>query len=210
MPVAPILEIAPLQPDEAAVRRVVEVLAGGGVIAFPTDTLYGIGCEFGQEGALARIQAMRGFEQVNRPLTWLLPDLGMLPHWAVINDNAFRILSRIFPGPYCAELEATGRVPTPFTRADRRTIGVRIPDHRLCNKVLWGLGHPILTATAKSRLGQVLSTAAEIQKEYGTQLDLIIDGGPLSGPPSTVVSLADGWVSVLREGRGPAKNITAG
>jgi tRNA threonylcarbamoyl adenosine modification protein (Sua5/YciO/YrdC/YwlC family) len=208
--IAPLVAVAPSKPDEAVIREAVHTLAAGGVIAFPTDTLYGIGCQFGQDTAIERIQKMRQFEKANRPLTFLLPDIGMLAHWAVVNENAYRILNRIFPGPYCAELEATARVPAPFTRAERRTIGVRIPDNRLCVRILWGLGRPILTATAKSRLGTVLHTAPEIQKEYGAELDLILDGGSLSGPPSTVVSLADDWVTVLREGRGPANKILQG
>lgn len=208
--IAPILEVAPSMPSDDVVKRAAEVLAAGGVIAFPTDTLYGIGCEFGRPAALDRIQRMRGFDGAKRPLTFLLPDLGELPHWATVGESAYRILTRIFPGPYCAELLATKRVPTPFVHEERRTIGVRIPDTALCERLLWALGRPILTATAKSRAGGNLTTAAEIQREYGADLDLILDGGTLVGPPSTVVSLIDDWVTVLREGRGPASKILAG
>ncbi len=204
---ADIVAIDPANPDDADVRRAIGILAGGGVVAFPTDTLYGIGCQLGQTAALDRIQQMRAFDGAKRPLTFLLPDLGMLPHWANINENGHRILKRIFPGPYCAELSATLKVPTPFVHEDRRTIGVRIPDTNMCRKILWGLGYPILTASAKSRAGQNLTTAEEIQKEYGSDVDLILDGGPLTGPPSTVVSLVDDWVTVLREGRGPTDKI---
>jgi tRNA A37 threonylcarbamoyladenosine synthetase subunit TsaC/SUA5/YrdC len=87
---------------------------------------------------------------------------------------------------------------------------VRVPDSPLCGRLLWGLGRPLLTATAKSRAGAVLTTAADIQREYGAELDLILDGGTLSGPPSTVVSLIDDWITVLREGRGPSNKILMG
>ncbi len=207
---APILPIAPSLPSDAAIRQTIAVLAGGGVVAFPTDTLYGIGCEFGREHAIERIHKMREIDGAKRPLTFLLPDVGELAHYAAVNEAAYKILNRIFPGPYCAELIASPRVPTPFTLEDRRTIGVRIPDSALCEKLLWGLGKPILTATAKSRSGVVLTTAEEIQREYGAELDLILDGGTLQGPPSTVVSLVDDWVTVLREGRGPAGKILLG
>ncbi len=207
---APIVTIAPSQPDEAVIRQAIEVLAGGGVIAFPTDTLYGIGCELGQKQALDRIHQMREIDGAKRPLTFLLPDIGMLPHYAIANENAYRILSRIFPGPYCAEMSATSKVPAPFIHEERRTIGVRIPDTALCERLLWKLGKPILTATAKSRAGEVLTCAIDIQKEYGADLDLILDGGLQQGPPSTVVSLVDDWVTVLREGRGPAGKILLG
>jgi tRNA threonylcarbamoyl adenosine modification protein (Sua5/YciO/YrdC/YwlC family) len=207
--IAPILEVAPSKPEPAVIREVARVLAAGGVVAFPTDTLYGIGCEFGRPIAIERIHQMRSIDGTKRPLTFLLPDIGMLPHWGVVNENGLRILSRIFPGPYCVELTATDRVPSPFVHEDRRTIGVRIPDSHVCERILWELGRPILTATAKSRTGETLTTAQEIQDEYGAVLDLILDGGPLVGPPSTVVSLVDDWIAVLREGRGPSSKIFA-
>jgi tRNA threonylcarbamoyl adenosine modification protein (Sua5/YciO/YrdC/YwlC family) len=208
--IAPILEVAPSMPAEAVIRQAISVFAAGGVVAFPTDTLYGIGCELGRPHAIDRIQKMREFDGAKRPLTFLLADIGELPHFAAVSESAYRILSRIFPGPYCAELLATSRVPTPFLHEERKTIGVRVPDSALCERLLWGLGRPILTATAKSRAGGVLTTAAEIQKEYGAELDLIIDGGTLVGPPSTVVSLIDDWITVLREGRGPSNKIMMG
>jgi tRNA threonylcarbamoyl adenosine modification protein (Sua5/YciO/YrdC/YwlC family) len=208
--IAPILEVAPSMPAEAVLRQAVAVLASGGVIAFPTDTLYGIGCELGRPHAIDRIQRMRDFDGTKRPLTFLLPDVGELPHYAKVSEAAYRILCRIFPGPYCAELQATSRVPTPFFHEERRTIGVRVPDSALCERLLWGLGRPILTATAKSRAGVVLTNAADIQRAYGAELDLIIDGGTLVGAPSTVVSLIDDWITVLREGRGPSSKILMG
>jgi tRNA threonylcarbamoyl adenosine modification protein (Sua5/YciO/YrdC/YwlC family) len=208
--IAPILEVTASVPAEGVLRQAVAVLAGGGVIAFPTDTLYGIGCELGRSHAIERIQRMRDFDGTKRPLTFLLPDVGELPHYASVSEATYRILTRIFPGPYCAELQATSRVPMPFVHEERKTIGVRVPDSALCERLLWTLGRPILTATAKSRAGVVLTNAAEIQREYGGELDLILDGGTLAGAPSTVVSLIDDWITVLREGRGPSSKILLG
>jgi tRNA threonylcarbamoyl adenosine modification protein (Sua5/YciO/YrdC/YwlC family) len=205
--IAPIIEISPSNPDAGVLRQVVTVLAAGGVVAFPTDTLYGIGCELGQPHAVERIQTMRRIDSTKRPLTFMLPDIGSLPHYAVVGEQGHRILNRIFPGPYCVELTASSKVPTPFTHEDRRTIGVRIPDSPLCERLLWSLRHPMLTATAKSRAGITLTTAQAIRDEYGSDVDLILDGGSLVGLPSTVVSLVDDWVTVLREGRGPANKI---
>ena len=208
--IAPILEVTASVPAEAVLRQAVAVLSSGGVIAFPTDTLYGIGCELGRSHAIERIQRMRDFDGTKRPLTFLLPDVGELPHYATVSEATYRILTRIFPGPYCAELQATSRVPMPFVHEERKTIGVRVPDSPLCERLLWTLGRPILTATAKSRAGVVLTNAAEIQREYGGELDLILDGGTLAGTPSTVVSLIDDWITVLREGRGPSSKILLG
>jgi tRNA threonylcarbamoyl adenosine modification protein (Sua5/YciO/YrdC/YwlC family) len=207
---APVIPVAPSTPEADVVHRAVAALAAGGVIAFPTDTLYGLGCEFGRTEAIERIQKMRGFDGRKRPLTLLLPDIGELPHYAIASESAYRILQRIFPGPYRAELLAMSSVPAPFLHQGRETIGVRIPDSPLCEKMLWRLGRPMLTATAKSRADEVLTTAQQIQREYGADLDLILDGGTLMGPPSTVVSLVHDWVTVLREGRGPSNKILVG
>lgn len=192
---------------EIAVRESVELLTKGGVIAFPTDTLYGIGCAFGHRRATDRIQVMRNLDLTRRPLTFLLPDLGEVARYAVVTTEAYRILSRILPGPYCVELSATSAVPDPFVVGQRRNIGVRVPANPVCERLLWALGVPLLTATAKGRDGRLLRTAAEIDDEYGTEIDLILDGGPLLGPPSTVVSLLDDWVRILRQGKGPTENL---
>jgi tRNA threonylcarbamoyl adenosine modification protein (Sua5/YciO/YrdC/YwlC family) len=183
-------------------RVTVETLKRGGVIAFPTDTLYGIGCTFDRPRAIERVLGLRGIDRTRRPLTLLIPDLGELARYAQITQAAHRILGRIFPGPYCVELIASSTLPDPHVVGRRRTIGVRIPDHPFCERLLWATGAPILTATAKSRDGQLLTSASEIAAAFGTELDLIVDGGVQDGLPSTVVSLVDDWVTVLRRGRG--------
>jgi tRNA threonylcarbamoyl adenosine modification protein (Sua5/YciO/YrdC/YwlC family) len=204
---APVVEVNPQTPDPAVLARARAVLASGGVIAFPTDTLYGIGCLLGDAEAKARIQALRQIDPSKRPFTLMLPDLGALPHYAVVNENALRIMSRIFPGPYCVELLPTAKAlvaaPAVSPNGERPTIGVRIPASRFCEKLLWQLRRPLLTVTAKAPGGTTLTTARAIAQAYGANLDLIVDGGELAGLPSTVVSLIDDWVAILREGRGP-------
>lgn len=180
----------------------IDILKSGGVIAFPTDTLYGIGCAFDRRRAIERILKLRGIDRSRRPLTFLLPDLGELARYAQVTEAGREILSRILPGPYCVELIAASVVPDPYVVGHRRTIGIRIPEHAFCERMLWSLGVPVLTATAKGRDGRLLTDAAAIAAEFGEQLDLIVDGGVQDGPPSTVVSLVDDWVTVLRNGRG--------
>ncbi len=208
------VEVDPLNPSDKVVREIVDVFKQGGVVAFPTDTLYGIGCAFGRPRAIERIFAMRRIDGTKRPLTFLLPDLGEVARYADVSDTGYRILKRIFPGAYCVELSASPSLPAPAAAPPatrrRRTIGVRVPDSPVCEKVLWGVGLPILTATAKSLAGQTLTTAAAIADEYGSALDLVVDGGTLAGLPSTVVSLVDDWVTVLREGKGPSDKVRMG
>lgn len=188
--------------DPSAESRAVELLKAGGVIAFPTDTLYGIGCAYGRRRAVERILDMRGIDRSRRPLTFLLPDLGEVARYAEVTEAGHALLGRVFPGPYCVELVAAAVVPDPYVVGQRRTIGVRIPDHPFCEKMLWGLGTPVLTATAKGRDGHLLTDAAAIAAAYADDIDLIVDGGVQDGAPSTVVSLLDDWVTLLRQGRG--------
>ena len=206
--IALVVPVAPSQPDEKVLQQTIEVLRGGGVVALPTDTLYGIACVYGNQEGVTRIQAMCGFDIAARPLTFLLPDLGELPRYARVSEAYYNVLRRIFPGPYCAELTAAPSIAKPFVRDGRRTIGVRIPGTALCEKVIWSLGKPLLSATAKAPTGEILTTAAEIKREYGKSLDLILDAGTQSGPPSTVVGLVGDKVAVLREGRGPSNKVT--
>ena len=189
-----------MPPD--AVKDAVAVLKAGGVIAFPTDTLYGIGCAYSRRRAIERILRLRGIDRTKRPLTFMLPDLGELARYAEVSEIGRIVLSRIFPGPYCVELIAQASVPDPFVVGGHRAIGVRIPDHRFCEQVMWGLGEPLLTATAKSTDGRILTTAIAIQDALGPSLDRIFDGGVLEGLPSTVLSLVDDWPTLLRQGRG--------
>jgi tRNA threonylcarbamoyl adenosine modification protein (Sua5/YciO/YrdC/YwlC family) len=205
--IAPVVSVAPSQPEDKVLQQTLEVLRAGGVVALPTDTLYGIACVFGNQEGSQRIQTMRGFDMAARPFTFLLPDLGELPRYARVTDASYNVLRRIFPGPYCAELVAAPSIPKPFVHENRRTIGVRIPASALCEKVLWSLGKPLVSATAKSQTGDILTTAAEIKREYGKSLDLILDAGTLSGPHATVVSFAGDKITVLREGRGPSNKV---
>lgn len=183
------------------------ILKQGGVIAFPTDTLYGIGCAFDRPRAVERVLALRNIDPKRRPLTFMLPDLGQLARYAQVTEEGHRILTRVLPGPYCVELLATPAVPETFVTGHRRTIGVRVPDHRFCEKLLWSLRIPVVTATAKGRDGRALTTAQAIADEFGDGLDLVVDGGELDEQPSTVVSLVDDWVTLLRRGRGDPDRI---
>jgi tRNA threonylcarbamoyl adenosine modification protein (Sua5/YciO/YrdC/YwlC family) len=196
-------------PQTSALEEAIGVLRAGGVIAFPTDTLYGIGCAFDRPRAVERVLALRGIDPARRPLTFLLPDLGVLARYAQVTAEGHRILSRILPGPYCIELLATERVPPRFASGRRKTIGVRVPDHAFCERLLWTLALPVVTASAKTREGRALTSAQAIADTFGADLDLVVDGGELDGQPSTVVSLVDDWVTLLRRGGGDPDRILA-
>jgi tRNA threonylcarbamoyl adenosine modification protein (Sua5/YciO/YrdC/YwlC family) len=207
---AEILPISALAPDAETVRRAADVLSAGGVVAFPTDTLYAFGCVLGHAGAADRIARMRRIDSGKRPFSLLLPDVGTLPRYAEISESAYRIIDRLLPGPYCIELKATAKVMGSPGFSQRQTLGLRIPASNICNKVLWRLGRPIVSVTAKDHAGATLTTAQAIASVYATELDLILDGGVQEGLPSTVISLVDDWITVLRAGRGSTANLING
>lgn len=205
--IAKLTSIDPEPPDPSVVQAAVDVANQGGILAFPTDTLYGIGCLLSPTAPIDRIARMRGIDMSERPFTLMLPDVGALPHYARLGETAYEVVNRIFPGPYCVELAPSPRMAASPLQAGRETIGVRIPANAFCQKLLWRLGRPLVTVTAKDERGQLLSTAAAIAAAYGKEIDLVVDGGTLDGLPSTVVSLVDDWVTVLREGRGQTDKI---
>lgn len=208
---AEVVPVSLQNPDPDVVKRAADVLASGGLVAFPTDTLYAIGVVLGNAAAAERIRRLRGIDTSKRPFTLMLPDVGTLPHYAKVSETAYRVVDKIFPGPYCVELPV-GPKALGKPGFERDTLGLRIPASPLCSKIMWRLGRPIVSVTAKSKGdgatdGKTLSTAAEIADVYGEGLDLILDGGEQTGLPSTVISLVDDWVVVLRAGRGSTANI---
>jgi tRNA threonylcarbamoyl adenosine modification protein (Sua5/YciO/YrdC/YwlC family) len=207
MPVADIVPISESSPDPETIRRAADVLAGGGVVAFPTDTLYAFGCVLGNASAADRIAKMRQIDSGKRPFSLLLPDVGPLPRYAEVSESAYRIIERLLPGPYCIELRATAKVSGSPGFSQRQTLGLRIPASNTCYKLLWRLGRPIVSVTAKNDQGVTLTTAQAIADAYGEKLDLILDGGLQEGLPSTVISLVDDWITVLRAGRGSTANL---
>jgi tRNA threonylcarbamoyl adenosine modification protein (Sua5/YciO/YrdC/YwlC family) len=204
---ASIVPVSVSAPDAAVVQQAAAVVAAGGVVAFPTDTLYAIGSLFGNAAAVERISSMRKIETGKRPCSLLLADVGQLPNYAQVSGSAYRIINRLLPGPYCIELAATAKALSAPGFSERKTLGLRIPNCELVSKLLWRLGRPMVSVTAKDQVGQTLTSAAAIAEAYGDALDLILDGGPQEGLPSTVISLVDDWVTVLRAGRGNTANI---
>jgi tRNA threonylcarbamoyl adenosine modification protein (Sua5/YciO/YrdC/YwlC family) len=202
-----VLKVSLHAPEAAVIQRAAEVLTAGGLVAFPTDTLYAVGAILGNAAAAERIKRLRGIDTVKRPFTLLLPDVGTLPHYAKVSESAYRIINRIMPGPYCVELAAGPKVLGAPGFTERETLGLRIPDSAVCAKLMWRLGRPIVSATAKSQGGATLTMAEEIVAAYGDEIDLVLDGGVQTGLPSTVISLVDDWITILRAGRGSTANI---
>lgn len=204
---ATLLEIERNHINPRLIDEAVRAFEEGKVVAYATDTIYGLGCDIACPRAVERVYRVRELDR-KRPLAFLFPDLSDIARYAQVSNVAYRIMRRIFPGPYVVELEATREIPRALVEK-RRYIGIRIPDEPVIREVLRRLGRPIMSTTAKTHDGELLLTAADIERAYGEQIDLILDSGQVPGVQSTVLSLVGDEVQVIREGAGPLDDLVA-
>jgi len=187
-------------PQPHQVARVVDCLKNGGIIAYPTDTTYGIGCSIFNKKGIERIYLMKGRER-RKPFSFICSSLSEVAHYANVGNNAFRILKRYLPGPYTFVLEATRDVPD-LLLTRQKTVGIRIPDNRICLELVKELGNPIVTTSANPSGEDPVGDPYIIEDIFGHQLDFVIDGGLLATDVSSVVALTGDVPEVLRGGVG--------
>jgi tRNA threonylcarbamoyl adenosine modification protein (Sua5/YciO/YrdC/YwlC family) len=193
-------DIHPTHPQKRLVRKAADIVRGGGLIAYPTDSCYALGCDRSAAGALERLRRIRAFDERHR-LTLMCRDLSEMARYAVIDDAQFRLLKGVTPGSYTFILRARREVPRRVAR--KKTIGVRIPGHPVAHALLAELGEPMLSATLLlPGESAPMADAAEIRQRLEHQLDLVIDGGACGIEPSTVIDLTEDTPRVVREGRG--------
>ncbi len=199
---AVMLSVHPVTPQARHIRRAADVLRNDGVIVYPTDTVYGLGCDITNKHAVERIVRIKGRDP-KKPMSFVCADLTHISRYARVSNFAYRILKRFLPGPYTFVLEASREVPR-LLLTKQKTVGIRIPDHPVCLGLVKELGNPILSTSANPSGADPLNQPEEIQRVLGSQVDLILECGVLPRVPSTVVSLVGERVRVLREGAGDA------
>jgi tRNA threonylcarbamoyl adenosine modification protein (Sua5/YciO/YrdC/YwlC family) len=197
------LEINPQHPEPRKIQRAVEVLRDGGVIAYPTDTVYGIGCDITQKRAVDRVYAIKRMKP-DQPLAFICPDLGDLSKYALVDDRTYRLMRRLTPGPYCFILEASREVPR-ILQMKRKTVGIRVPHNEVALALVRALGNPIVSSTA-SREGEPFNDPADIDEAF-PGLDLILDAGYGGLVPSTVLDVTGADIVVVREGAGSVDEL---
>jgi tRNA threonylcarbamoyl adenosine modification protein (Sua5/YciO/YrdC/YwlC family) len=202
---ARMISINPDNPQLRLVRQVAEILRGGGVVAYPTDTVYGIGCDIFNKKAIKRIHQLKR-QPDTKPFSFVCPGLAELSKFARVTNYAYKTLKRLLPGPYTFVLEGSREVPK-MMLTRRKTAGIRVPDHKICLAIVEELGHPIISTSATDAKGNTLLYPWEINDELGHLLDAVVDGGPVSGLSSSVVSLVGDIPEVLREGAGPVEEF---
>jgi tRNA threonylcarbamoyl adenosine modification protein (Sua5/YciO/YrdC/YwlC family) len=202
---APIQPVDPSHPQPRHVQRAVATLEAGGLVCYPTDTYYGIGCDLFQKRAIERLALLKR-RDARKPFAFLCADLSEVARYAIVDNEKFRLLRRLFPGPYTVVLPATRLVPrTALTR--QRSVGVRVPDAPVAVALVTGLGRPLATTSASVADEEPLLDAAEIQERLGHAVDLILDGGVTLNEPSTVIDLTGSVPVVLREGKGKIEGV---
>jgi len=202
---APILSIDPLHPQPRHVGRCVAVLEAGGLLAYPTDTYYGIGCDLFNKKAIERICQLKNRPRT-KPLSFICADLSDVSRYARVPNMAFSIMRRLTPGPFTFVLEATSLVPK-IAVTRQKTVGIRVPDSPIAMALVNALGRPLISTSASTPEGQVLVDPGDIQDLLGHGLDLIIDGGYQLDEPSTVLDLTGDEPAVLRMGKGDTAGI---
>lgn len=184
------------------VAAIVQVIRGGGLIAYPTDSSYAFGCHIGNKQAMDRIRRIRQFDKTHN-FTLVCRDLSEISVYARVDNWAYRLLKSMTPGPYTFILPATREVPKRLQNPKRRTIGLRVPDHPLVQAMLETLGEPIMSSTLTLPGDDMpLTDPLEIEERIGKKVDLIVDAGPVGIEPTTVLDLSHGSVEILRAGRG--------
>jgi tRNA threonylcarbamoyl adenosine modification protein (Sua5/YciO/YrdC/YwlC family) len=200
-----ILEINPENPQLRLIKRVAAVLEDGGVVAYPTDTIYGLGCDITNKKALRRLHQIKR-QPESKPFSFICPDLKDLSRYALVTNYAYKTLRRLLPGPYTFILSGSREVPK-MMLTRRKTAGIRVPNHPIPLAIVEALGRPLASASATDPEGRELRDAWEIEQALGRQLDLVVDGGPVPGAVSSVISLVDDEPVILREGAGPVEEF---
>jgi tRNA threonylcarbamoyl adenosine modification protein (Sua5/YciO/YrdC/YwlC family) len=189
-----------LHPQKRLIRQAADIVRRGGLIAYPTDSCYALGCDRGNARGAERLRRIRGIDERHH-LTLMCRDLAEIARYAIVDDAQFRLLKSVTPGSYTFILRARREVPRRLTK--KKTIGVRVPGHPVAHALLAELDAPMLSATLLLPGQEMpLSDASEIRAQLEKQIDLVIDGGSCGVEPSTVIDLTAETPRVLREGTG--------
>jgi tRNA threonylcarbamoyl adenosine modification protein (Sua5/YciO/YrdC/YwlC family) len=204
-----LMKMNPVNPQKHLIAKVVVELKKGGVIAYPTDTVYGIGCDIFIKSAVERVYRIKGRDR-KKPLSFICEDLKHISQFAVVSDSSYRIMKKLIPGPYTFILKATKLVPK-IMLTKRETVGIRVPDSEICRMLVRELEHPIVTTSANVSNEAIISDPEEIEEKFGRLLDFVVDGGPMPQEPSTMLDLSGRVPVIVREGKGDVswiKSIT--
>jgi tRNA threonylcarbamoyl adenosine modification protein (Sua5/YciO/YrdC/YwlC family) len=195
------------EPSPRKIEQAVEILHRGGVAAYPTDSVYALGCAIEARDAIERIYRAKGMHRSQR-LALICPDLSSASEYAIFSQTAFRLAQRIFPGPYTLVVPATRQVPKTLTDHKRRTVGIRVTSHPIAQALARGLGRPLLTTSATVPVThEPCRDADEILDVFEKHIDVVIDTAQTPAEPSTVLEVDGEEITLLRRGQGSLDGI---
>jgi tRNA threonylcarbamoyl adenosine modification protein (Sua5/YciO/YrdC/YwlC family) len=196
-------EIDPRHPQPRLIARAAEIVRAGGVVAYPTDSCYALGCHTGDKDAMLRLRRIRRVDERHH-FTLMCRDLSELGTYARVDNARYRLLKALTPGSYTFILEATRELPRRLLHPRRRTIGLRVPDHPVAQALLAALGEPLLSSTLALPDEELpLNDGREIRRRLEHDVELVLDGGSCGTEPTTVVDLTGPAPQIVREGKGP-------
>jgi len=193
-------ELHPVNPELRFINKAINILKEGGVIIYPTDTVYGIGCDIFNKEALDRVKQIKSNPDI-KLLSFICPNLKDIAKYARVSDYAYKTMKRLLPGPYTFILPAAKNVPKKLW-SKRKTVGIRIPNHPVASKIVQGLGNPIVSTSTTTRKGDLLIDPLEIRSVFDFQVDLMLASDKISGNPSSVIDLSGEEPLIVREGAG--------
>lgn len=193
-------ELHPNTPQLRYINKAVKVLKDGGIIIYPTDTVYGIGCDIFNKAALERIFTIKN-DGITKLFSFVCSDLKDIAKYAKVSDYAYRTMKHLLPGPYTFILPAAKQVPKKLW-SKRKTVGIRIPKHSVALKLVAELGNPIISTSTTNRKGTLIVDPLEIKNIFENQVDLMLSQGGLNGKPSSIIDLSGETPDVVRKGAG--------
>jgi tRNA threonylcarbamoyl adenosine modification protein (Sua5/YciO/YrdC/YwlC family) len=201
------IEIHPENPQQRLIQQVVDIIRGGGVIAYPTDSSYALACHLGDKQAIDRIRQIRRIDDKHN-FTLVCRDLTEISSYAQVNNDTYRLLKTLTPGAFTFVLKATKEVPRRLQHPNRKTVGIRVPDNLVAQKILEALNEPMLTSTLiLPGEREAIADPYDINNSIGRWLDAVVDGGVIPYQPTTMVVWDNDFPEIVRQGKGEADFI---
>ena len=207
---AELVKIHPLNPEGRKIQRTIEILRRGGIIIYPTDTIYGIGCDLMNRKAIERLCRVMDIKPHKLDLSFICNDLSHISEYVKrIDTPVFKILKKALPGPYTFILESSSKVPR-ILDVNKKTVGIRIPNHAIPRSIVAQLGNPLITSSIKDDdiVKAYTTDPDEIYEDFKHSVDLVIDGGPGNNIPSSVIDCTGDQIVIVREGLGSVDQFT--
>jgi tRNA threonylcarbamoyl adenosine modification protein (Sua5/YciO/YrdC/YwlC family) len=195
-----LININQQNPQQRLILKVVDILKNGGVVVYPTDTYYGIGCDIMNKKAIERIYQIKNRNK-SKPFSFICSDLKNISLYAKVSNYAYKTMKRLLPGPYTFILEGSKLVPK-IMLTKRRTAGIRVPDNPICLNLVKELGNPVITTSATMPDGTIFHDASLIHEYFGNRVDVVVDGSIVPGQPSSVILLINDIPEIIRKGLG--------